>query len=671
MPVPEFVLRKLFVQGSLQAQPDGFSFALRNTFAPATITGLGLEVDGKPVPPEGLTVQAENEAPRSATTIHPDSPFPLPVGATVTVHVHGTPLGQGRLKVRAETREAGLLAFGVQVQEKAKQPQKRWKWSLPRFLQRPLKAGVEVDAQAVVGEIHPHVYGHFVEHLERCVYGGVWTEDGTRLREDTLALIRALQPSVVRYPGGNFASGYHWEDGIGPRENRPRRYDKAWNSWESNAVGTDEFMAFCAAVGTDPFLVVNDGSGTPEEAARWVAYCNDPPTPPRTRGGVPATDMGRLRAAYGHTDPYGVRLWGIGNEVWGQWQIGHTDAGAYAGRLRRFAEAMRQVDPTIQIVAVGDGPHTDRTDDPAVLWNEAVLREAGDLIDYLSFHIYQPNQEGWKETYEPDALHHTVCAAPLDVEAIVRRMARQTEALAPGRPIRVALDEWNLWLAPPPGAVTMHRLIYTQRDALYVAGMLNAFHRCCRTLALANLAQLVNVLPAIVTDDSRAYATPLYYPFLMYRQMEKVALHAQVRGPTFDSEALGNIQAHQGVPYLDVTATRDEAGQRLVLGVVNRHPTLPIEATIHWRGFGPLRTVRAWILAAPDSLASNSFDAPERVATREVLLPEGKEEVGMSLCLGAAGELTVRETPPQPAGASCNAQVYRFPAASVTVIELK
>jgi alpha-N-arabinofuranosidase len=299
-----------------------------------------------------------------------------------------------------------------------------------------------------------------------------------------------------------------------------------------------------------------------------------------------------------------------------------------------------------------------------------VLREAGDLIDYLSFHIYQPNQEGWKESYDQDALHHTVCAAPLDVEAIVARMARQIEALAPGRRIQVALDEWNLWLAPPPGAVTMHRLIYTQRDALYVAGMLNVFHRCCQTLTLANLAQLVNVLPAIVTNEQRAYATPIYYPFRMYRQMEKLALHAQVHGPTFDSEELGNIQAHQGVPYLDVTATRDQVGQRVVLGVVNRHPTQPIQATIHWRGFGPLRTARAWILGAPDPLASNSFDMPNEVIAREVLLPKGEEEVGMSLCLGAAGEWTVRETPPPAAGARADTQVYRLLPSSVTVIEL-
>ena len=292
MIIPEFILHKLFDRESIQVQADGFSFTLRNTYAPGTVTGLELEVDGQLVPPESLVLRVEQSLPRDACSITPEAPFPLPVGANVTVQVRGVALGQGRLTVRADTREVGPLAFTVRVGEKGGRPRTRQGFRLPRFLRRPLRAEVEVevDADAVIGEINPHIYGHFVEHLERCVYGGVWTEDGSRLRQDTLALIRALRPPVIRYPGGNFASGYHWENGIGPREDRPRRYDEAWQVWESNRVGSDEFLAFCAEVGADPFLVVNDGSGTPEEATRWVAYCNDPPE----------TKRGRRRAANGH-----------------------------------------------------------------------------------------------------------------------------------------------------------------------------------------------------------------------------------------------------------------------------------------------------------------------------------------------------------------------------------
>ncbi len=632
MAIPEFILRKLFVHESLQVGEDGFSFALHNTFAPGTITGLALKVGGQPVAPEGIVLQVEGEPPRDARAITPEAPFPLPVGVDLTIQVRGAGLGQGRLTLQADTREAGLLVFTVQARKRDNSRQAQRRAHLPRFLRRSLRAEVEVDAEAVIGEVHPYVYGHFVEHLERCVYGGVWTGDGSRLREDTLALVRALRPPVIRYPGGNFASGYHWEDGIGPREQRPRRYDEAWQVGESNQVGTDEFLAFCAEVGADPFLVVNDGSGTPEEATRWVAYCNNPPE----------TEQGRRRAANGHPEPSTIRLWGVGNEVWGRWQIGHTDAAGYAARLHPFVVAMREADPGIRIVAVGDGPLTDAPDDPARQWNETVLREAGDLIDYLSFHIYQAGEEGWREDYDLEALHHTVCAAPLDMEAIIGRMAEQIKALAPGRDIRVALDEWNLWLPPPEGAETMHRVIYTLRDALYAAGVLNAFHRQCNELTLANLAQLVNVLPLIVTDEQRAYATPIYYPFLLYREMERLSLRLRTDSPTFDSEGLGNIKPHRSVPYLDVTATRDETGRRLVLGMVNRHPDRTVRATVVLRGFEPLQPVQAQVLSGPDPLATNTFDAPERVGVGEAPLP------------------TIQG----------DRFVYRFPASSVTVLVL-
>jgi len=631
MAIPEFVLRKLYVRGSLKAEADGFSFALKNTFAPGTLVGLALDVDGKRVPPENLSLQAEGQPARDAASITLQNPVPLPVGLAVSVQVRGVPLGQGRLTLHAYTREAGPLIFSVQAQGTSARAQRDWILHLPRLFKRgPLHAEVEVDAGAVIGEINPHVYGHFVEHLERCIYGGLWSEDGSRLREDTLALVRALRPPVIRYPGGNFASGYHWEDGIGPVVQRPGRHDEAWHADESNHVGTDEALGLCAELGADPFLVVNDGSGAPDEAARWVRYCNDSPD----------SEQGHGRAANGHPQPYGVRLWDIGNEVWGQWRIGHTEAGEYGQRLRRFAQAMRTADPSIRLVAVGDGAFTDAADDPALRWNGMVLRAAGDLIDYLSFHIYQPSQEGWRESYDLEKLHHTVCAAPLDVEAIVGRMARQVEALAPRRGIRVALDEWNLWLAPPPEAATMHRVVYTLRDALYTAGMLNAFHRCANALTLANQAQLVNVLPAIVTDEQRAYATPIYYPFLMYRQMERLALRAAVRGPAFDSEAPGNIAAHAQVPYLDVTATRDEAGRRIVLGVVNRHPERAIEVELTLRGLESLLPTQAWVLSGPNPLAANSFDMPEKVTARQVA----------------------------PARLWDGHGVHRFPACSVTVI---
>ena len=613
MSIPEFILRKLYVPGSFRSDAGGFSFALNNTFAPATLTGIALAVDGRPVLPERLTVQGGEGEPRAATDITPGTPFPLSVGVVITVCGSGVAVSEGHLAIRADTREMGELAFSIQAGARTGRSGPGRAWRLPRLWQRPLVAGIEVDAANVIGEINPWVYGQFVEHLERCVYGGIWTADGSALREDTTTLIEALAPPLIRYPGGNFASGYHWEDGIGLCEARPRRFDAAWNAQESNQVGTDEFLAFCARVGAEPFLVVNDGSGTPEEAARWVRYCNEPPE----------GDQGRRRAVNGHPAPYGVRLWGVGNEVWGRWQIGHTDELAYVARLREFVTAMRSASPEarLQIVAVGDGILRDDPDDPGRLWNEAVLLGAGDCIDHLSFHIYQPDKESWQEIDDLEALHGSVCAAPLDVEAMIGRLAGQIALLAPGRQIGIALDEWNLWLPPPPGAQSMHEVVYTQRDALYVAGMLNVFHRQCRSLSMANLAQLVNVLPLIVTDETHAVATALYYPFLLYRRMERLALAARVDGPTFDSMPHGSIGAHSAVPYVDITATCDPERRRIVMGIVNRHPTRKARLRIRLRGAGALCPAGAWVMSGPGPLAANALDAPERVSVRQASPP--------------------------------------------------
>ena len=617
--VPEFILRKLYVQGSLKAQADGFSFALNNSFAPATVTGFQLSLNGEPVSADRLSIQAEGGQPRPASSITPQSPQPFPVNVLYTVQVQGAPLGQGRLTLTVDTVEAGALQFSIHTSP-ARQPQPtRQPSGLRLFLRRlfpgaPLKAEVEVDSQALVGEISPYVYGHFIEHLERCIYGGIWKDDGAGLRLDTLALIRGINPPLMRYPGGNFASGYHWEDGIGPQDQRPPRFDRAWNASESNRVGTDEFMEFCRQVKTEPFLVVNDGSGTPEEAARWLAYCNE----------LPDGAQGRRRAANGHPEPYGVRMWGVGNEVWGEWQIGHTGPEAYANRLRAFVQAMRAVDPAVRIVAVGDKVLSEALDDPGRRWNDVVLCQAGDLIDDLSFHLYQPDREGWLEQYDLDALHYTVCAAPLDVEAIIQRIDEQIAVCAPGRKIGVAFDEWNLWLSPPPGAKSMHQLVYTLRDGLYAAGMFHAFHRQCNALSMANLAQLVNVLPAIVTDERRAYPTPLYHAFWLYQHMQPLALRSHVQVKTFDSQELGNISAHQDVPYLDVSATRDREGRRLALGLINRHPRRSMRVRLGLGGLTGLQAQRAWQLSGPHALASNSFEQPDVVGVRKANLPTGR-----------------------------------------------
>jgi len=629
MAVPEFLVRKLYVPGSLAVTGDGFAFVLRNTFAPAAVQSLTVEVDGKPVPPSSVSLTLGEGRARSADSLSEAAPLLFAVGIDLRVDVHGVAIRPRTLRLSAVTREVGEIAASLPLREKESRPEAAGSRPRRRWINLPIAASAEIRCEEVTGEIDPRVYGHFIEHLERCVYGGVWTENGQRLRPDTLNLIRELHPTLIRYPGGNFASGYHWEDGIGPWELRPVRFDQAWQASESNRVGTDEFIQFCRDVGAEPFLVVNDGSGTPEEAARWVGYCNDPLTTPQ----------GARRAANGHLAPYRVRLWGVGNEVWGPWQIGHAPAESYVRRLTAFAAAMRAADPGLQIVAVGNGPLSDSPDDPAARWNEAVLRTAATSFDYLSFHIYQPEKEGWGAPLDEETLHHILTAAPLDVEAIIGRMAAQIRSISPRRTIRVALDEWNVWPTPPEGAATMHRVTYTVRDALYVAGMLNVFHRTSRDLAIANLAQLVNVLPLIVTDADRAIPTAIYFPFLLYRSMQRLALDVRVDGPLFESPGLANISARRGVPYVDLTATRDEENRRMTVALLNRHPARPARVTVRISDREKWSATGAKLLAGQRPLEANTLAAPGRVGLRDVVVPAVQGD--RFICALPAASLTV------------------------------
>ncbi len=475
-----------------------------------------------------------------------------------------------------------------------------------RLFRKPIRSQMVIELDQVVGEINPHVYGHFVEHLENCVYGGVFSKDGASVNEDVLTLVKALKPPNIRYPGGNFASDYHWEEGIGPKDQRPVHTDRAWHVQDPNQVGTDEFLQYCEAVGAAPFLVINDGSGTPEEAARWVAYCNDPATTP----------MGKKRAENGHPEPYGVKLWGLGNEVWGEWQIGHTDAAGYVERIRAFIDAMRAVDPEIKLVAVGldqlEGDPRNATE-----WNQTVLEGLGDAIDFLSFHVYQPSEEGYQESYDPARLYHSIVAAPHSTEEAIKRMADLIKNVVPGRKIGIALDEYNVKYPPQPGARSMHDLVYTLRDGLYVAGMLNAFHRQCEDLQIANIAMLVNVLPLIVKPEGQAaFPTPLYFPFLLYSKMESQVLSVKHWSPTFAAQGLGlNISPQPQVPYVDVTVTSAADGSRVVLGLLNRHPLKDASLMIGLKGEDQksLKTTESWLMNGPDPLAANTADAPDVV----------------------------------------------------------
>ena len=605
--IPEFILRNMFIKGSFTSTEGGFSFQIRDTYAPATVTGFRLEVNGQPVPVESIRLALAGGEPSPAAAISPEAPFALPVNEVLKVSVQGMSGGEENLRISVDTREVGTLSFTVKTEQKASQSTRYPKGSFWKRLLAPTITGqAVVQLDFVIGEIDPRVYGHFVEHLENCVYGGIFTEDGSQMNADVVEWVKSMKPSIIRYPGGNFASDYHWEEGIGPRDQRPVHYDRAWHREDPNQVGTDEFMAFCEAVGAEPFLVINDGSGSPEEAARWVAYCNAPAD----------SEMGAIRAANGHPEPYHVKVWGLGNEVWGEWQVGHTDAAGYVGRIKPFIAAMRAVDPEIELVAVGLDM---LTGDPrhAEAWNRTVLEGIGDQIDHLSFHVYQPSEEGYQAEYDPEELYHNIISAPYSVEDAIRRMASLIEEVVPDRKIGIALDEYNVKYPPQPEAHSMHEQEYAQRDGLYIAGMLNMFHRQSQVLKIANLALLVNTLPVISKPvNGPAFPTALFFPFMLYSHMEKQVLEAITWSPEFAVMGLGlNISPRNNVPYLDLTVTRSEDGQRLTLGIANRHPQRDAKVMINLKGEGKpdYKSKEAWLMLGKDPLAANTAAEPENI----------------------------------------------------------
>jgi alpha-L-arabinofuranosidase len=459
---------------------------------------------------------------------------------------------------------------------------------------------IKIDLDRTLGDIDRHVFGSFVEHLGRCVYGGVFDPasplaDPNGLRSDVREAIEGLNLANVRYPGGNFVSGYRWRDGVGPVQERPPRSDLAWGAIDPNTFGSNEFVRFCRTVGVEPYLVVNCGDGDLREARDWVEYCN----------GTGDTALVRLRAEHGHPEPHRVRLWGVGNEVDGAWQIGAKSPSEYARAYHEFAKAMRWTDPTIRLVASAtsdwDGEIGERV--------TSLVEEAGDLIDYLSIHWYVGNSDGDSAAYL--ATSETIERRLSAYEGLARGLTLERPGSAP---IPLAVDEWNAWYrtAGEGRAGTPPHLLeetYDLQDALVVAMHLNAFIRHARTVRMANLAQLVNVIAPIVVTPAGLVRQTIYHPFALYsRTTGQFALDAWWDGDTF---AGGD---HAGVRTLDVSASFDPAASRVSLHIVNRHQSDALEAEIRLADGYLTGPVEATTISGPDLLAANTPDHPDAVA---------------------------------------------------------
>ena len=422
-------------------------------------------------------------------------------------------------------------------------------------------ARIDVLTDRPIGTVDRRIFGSVTEHLGRCVYGGVFDE-GSRLaapdgfRADVLGAVRDLGVTNVRWPGGTFISEYHWADGIGP--DRPRRARLAWPSEESNRFGTDEFMAWCAAAGVEPVLGLNMDTGTLDEALAWVEYCN----------GAGDTYWASRRRAHGHAQPYGVRYWGLGHQMCGDGQIGQRSAVEYVADARRWAKALKRLDPGVRLVSCGQTGMDD--------WDRVVIDGLAPHIDFHGIHLYTGSADYWSNVLAPHYAERalSVAGALIDRARYVQRIEHE---------ISVAYDQWNVWYRTDGQLAERYNLA----DALAVATYLNVFVRQCWTVRMANLAHLVNVMAPIVTSADGMFSQSIYHPFqLMAAASQQMAL---------DTITDSGTHAHRDRPgdrwpyrvadlglfeLLDVAATRDPERGRLTVSVVNRDPDQAIATRI-------------------------------------------------------------------------------------------
>ncbi|MBM4456243.1 MAG: alpha-N-arabinofuranosidase [Chloroflexi bacterium] len=453
-----------------------------------------------------------------------------------------------------------------------------------------------------IGAVDPRVFGGFLEHLGRAVYEGVYDPssqhaDPDGQRTDVMAALRRLRMTAMRYPGGNFASGYHWLDGVGPRARRPTVRELAWNSIEPNRFGTDEFIRLCRAMDWTPMLTVNLGTGTPEEARNWVEYCNCPA----------GSQYADLRVANGHAEPFGVKLWCLGNEMDGPWQLGHGPADQYAIRSQQAAKMMKDADRSIELVACGSCGIGMAT---YMEWDRQVLDYLGDFADYVSLHRYVGNRND--DTPDYLAITNSLDRQIEEMDAACRFIQAKRRSK---RRAYLCFDEWNVWYrargGDGAGVFAPHLLeeVYNLEDALVVAGFFNSFIRHADVVKIANLAQIVNVIAPVLTSGDDLLVQSIFYPFEMYTQRRNgVALRVALRGPSYEGKTNGVVS------NVDASAILD--ADRLHVFATNRSLTdaAPLEVAIADRAITGVES--AELLTGPDAKAANTWEQPDLVRSR-------------------------------------------------------
>ena len=466
---------------------------------------------------------------------------------------------------------------------------------------------VYLDSRRTLPPIDRNLFGSFLEHLGRAIYGGIY-EPGSKLsdsngfRKDVLEEIKHLGVPIIRYPGGNFVSGYRWLDGVGPKKDRPRVLEKAWDSIETNQFGSNEFMAWCRSVGATPLMGLNLGTGTPEQAAALVEYCN-------VEKGTRWSD---LRREHGVAEPHRVEHWCLGNEMDGPWQIGHMSATEYGYKAADAARQMRYVDHSLKLVACGSsGPFM-----PTYLeWDREVLERCYDYVDGLSLHRYFGNV---RETNGDSTKY-------LAMNLSMERQIAETAAVCDyvqgrkrsAKKLWLSFDEWNVWYRTTTGdavdgkrqeAPHLLEEIYNLEDALLVGGLVNSLIRNSDRVKIACLAQLVNVIAPIVTNANGLLRQTIFYPYSWALQFARgAALKLLIESPEYEVPGMDHV------PYVDVAATYNSESKEISVFVLNRDLAKSKEVGIRWEERAPSRVISSQILTGADLKAFNSFEAPERV----------------------------------------------------------
>ena len=442
--------------------------------------------------------------------------------------------------------------------------------------------------------------------MGRSIYQGVFDPesphaDADGIRSDVLNALKGMQMSVVRYPGGNFASGYHWQDGVGPVAERPQVRELAWQSLEPNRFGTDEFLSLCSKADWQPMLCANLGTGTPEEARNWVEYCN----------GETGSRWADLRAANGNESPLSVPFWCLGNEMDGPWQLGHVPASQYAIRAQQAGKMMKDLDRSVKLVACGSSS----PEMPDYLeWDRTVLEGVGGLADYISLHRYVGNSEDEPADYLATGV--SIDAQIEAVDACCRFVAAKRKRK---KRAFLCFDEWNVWYKARSasdmngqGKFAPHLIeeVYNLEDALVVASFLMSFIRHADVVKIANLAQLVNVIAPILTRGDDMLIQSIYYAFQMISSRKTgTSLRIVQEGPTHFAPSYGDC------PLLDCAAILDADRNLLHCFAMNRSIDSASELELSLQGYG-FAPVSSELLHAADLKVGNSFDDPARVCSR-------------------------------------------------------